>query len=145
MCFTAPVELLPLLPTSKAPAENFTGDVYVDPLCLPNESINLVAAAVHFTPGARTVWHSHPLGQTLYCSEGEGVVGTRDGVIVLTPGRTVQIAPGEEHWHGATADTFMTHIAMGAVPADGPSTIWGEPVTAEQYAAAPSRTAHPAT
>jgi quercetin dioxygenase-like cupin family protein len=129
------VELLPIYPTAKAPADNFTGDVYVDAIRTPEAPIHLVAAAVHFTPGARTVWHTHPMGQTLHCTAGRGLIGTRDGVIVLTPGRTVQIAPDEEHWHGAGPESFMTHIAIAQTPESGPATVWGEPVTDEEYEA----------
>lgn len=129
-------------PTAKAPADNFTGDVFVDAICLPSESIGLTVAAVHFTPGARTVWHTHPTGQTLHCTGGQGLVGTRDGTTVLTPGRTIQVAPDEEHWHGAGPENFMTHIAIVQAPEAGPATVWGEPVTAEEYAVAPAAQEH---
>jgi quercetin dioxygenase-like cupin family protein len=128
------VEHVTQTPTVKAPAERFTGDVYLNMIEAPVEPARLAAALVRFTPGARTNWHSHANGQTLYVTDGTGLVGTRDGGVVrVSAGQTVRCPPGEEHWHGGT-DT--THIAMVVGDADGDGTTWLEPVTDEQYAAA---------
>ncbi|MFF0161204.1 cupin domain-containing protein [Streptomyces sp. NPDC005263] len=124
-------------PTAKAPSERFTGDVYLNPIETPSAPAHLVAALVRFTPGARTNWHSHVKGQTLYITDGVGLVGTRDGSVVLaTAGETVKCPAGEEHWHGATDTTLMAHIAMLVGDESGDATTWLEPVTDEQYATA---------
>lgn len=131
------MELTQINPTAKAPAEAFTGDVYVTPLKAKDDESRLLAALVRFTPGARTNWHSHALGQALHCTEGEGVVVNRDGqVLRLRAGDTVWTPPGEEHWHGGTEDTVMCHIAMLVGTEQGDGTNWLEPVTDEQYRAA---------
>jgi quercetin dioxygenase-like cupin family protein len=123
--------------TAKAPAERFTGDVYVNPIKQKTEPSRLIASIVRFTPGARTNWHSHALGQTLFCTDGAGLVVSRDGTVIrLTPGETVWTPPGEEHWHGAGVDSMMSHLAMLEGVEDGDGTTWLEPVTNEQYAAA---------
>jgi quercetin dioxygenase-like cupin family protein len=98
-------------------------------------------ALVRFTPGARSNWHLHAVGQTLHVTEGIGLVGTRDGRVVrIRAGDTVVCPPGEEHWHGAAADTFMSHLAMlENLPGGEDPTTWLEPVPAEQYATANSR------
>jgi quercetin dioxygenase-like cupin family protein len=98
----------------------------------------MTVGLVRFTPGARTNWHSHAVGQTLHITEGVGLVGTRDGSVVrVRAGDTVVCPPGEEHWHGGTTDTFMSHLAMlETLPDGGDPTTWLEPVTAEQYQAA---------
>jgi quercetin dioxygenase-like cupin family protein len=131
------VEHVTQTPTVKAPAERFTGDVYLNMIEAPVEPARLAAALVRFTPGARTNWHSHANGQTLYVTDGTGLVGTRDGGVVrVSAGQTVRCPPGEEHWHGGTDTTLMAHIAMVVGDADGDGTTWLEPVTDEQYAAA---------
>ncbi|HKU35617.1 MAG TPA: cupin domain-containing protein [Paenarthrobacter sp.] len=128
-------------PTTKAPAERFTGDVYLQPLHAGEAPSKLIAAVVHFTPGARTNWHSHPLGQTLHCTEGTGLVGTRDGtVILMRAGDTVHTPPGEEHWHGAVPESLMSHLAM-VEHENGQSATWLEPVRDADYAAAHTQTA----
>ena len=131
-----------ILPTTTArgPAETFTGDVYVNTLHNGEAPSRLVAAMVRFTPGARTNWHSHPLGQTLHCTDGTGLVATRDGaVIVMRPGDTVHTPPGEEHWHGATTDSMMCHLAL--LENDGGETAtWLEAVTVHEYEAAQAQT-----
>lgn len=124
-------------PTVKAPAERFTGDVYLDMIAAPAEPARLAAALVRFTPGARTNWHSHALGQVLHITDGVGLVGTRDGdVIRVRAGETVKCPAGEEHWHGATDTDLMAHLALVVGDADGDGATWLEPVTDEQYAAA---------
>lgn len=131
------MELTGINPTAKAPADMFVGDVYVTPLKTPQDTSRLVASLVRFTPDARTNWHSHLVGQTLHCTEGEGLVARRDGqVLRLRAGDTVWTPPGEEHWHGGTNLTCMSHVAMLENDENGENTIWLEPVTDEQYAAA---------
>jgi hypothetical protein len=90
--------------------------------------------AVRFSPCARTAWHSHSLGQTLHVTESLGVVATRGQVMVMRPGDTVHTPPGEEHWHGALPDHFMTHLAMW----EGDDATWGDHVTEDEYRAPPS-------
>ncbi|MEY9872449.1 quercetin dioxygenase-like cupin family protein [Streptacidiphilus sp. MAP12-33] len=124
-------------PTGKGPAERFTGDVYLNLIDSGAEPARLTAALVRFTPGARTHWHSHTTGQTLYITDGVGLVATRDGQVVrVQAGQTVKCAAGEEHWHGGTDTTLMAHVAMVVGDGSGEDTTWLEPVTAEQYAAA---------
>lgn len=128
------MELEPLTPTAKAPAAAFTGDVYVNPIHTAHEPSRLIASLVRFTPGARTHWHSHALGQTLHCTDGEGLVVSRDGTTIrLRAGDTVWTPPGEEHWHGATEGNLMCHYALLEGTAEGDGTTWLEPVTDEQY------------
>jgi quercetin dioxygenase-like cupin family protein len=129
------MELQPVRPTAKGPARTFTGDVYVTPIYNGQEPSRMTVALVRFTPGAHTNWHSHAVGQTLHVTEGVGLVGTRDGSTVrVHAGDTVICPPGEEHWHGATDDTFMGHLAMlEALPDGGDPTTWLEPVTDGQY------------
>lgn len=123
-----------------APTETFTGTVHLTPLGAGMEPSRLAAALVRFTPGARTYWHSHPLGQVLHVTDGIALVATRDGQVVRArAGDTVVCPPGEEHWHGATPDTFTAHIAIQESGDDGPVT-WLEPVPDEAYAAADQRT-----
>ncbi|MFJ9871020.1 cupin domain-containing protein [Streptomyces sp. NPDC101165] len=120
--------------TAKAPAERFTGDVYLNMIEAPTEPARLAAALVRFTPGARTNWHSHANGQTLYITDGVGLVGTRDGSVVrVRAGQIVKCPAGEEQWHGGTDTTLMAHIAMVVGDADGDGTTWLEPVADEQY------------
>lgn len=131
------MELTPVDDTAKAPAQAFTGDVYVTPLQKAHEPSRLIAALVRFTPCARTHWHSHAVGQTLYVTEGVGLVATRDGTVIrIRAGDTVYTPPGEQHWHGATTTTCMAHIAMLEGVVDGDGTTWLEPVTDEQFSAA---------
>ena len=99
--------------TTKGPADWFTGDVYVDPVAAPAGTSTFAAAHVHFTPGARTAWHTHPHGQTIYVTEGIGRCQREGGPIeVIRPGDRVFFEPGENHWHGAAPNRFMAHIAM---------------------------------
>src|SRR5512143_3948143 len=123
-------------PSSKGPAEWFTGTVRVDPLFLEVKDPSRVTGAnVTFEPGARTAWHSHPLGQTLIVTAGCGLVQHWGGPVEeIRPGDVVRIAPGEKHWHGAAPITAMTHIAIHEYLA-GKAADWMEQVSAEQYLA----------
>jgi quercetin dioxygenase-like cupin family protein len=125
--------------TMTGPSEWFTGSVYIDPVAAPSEQSRLQASSVHFTPGGRTAWHTHPNGQTIFVTEGLGLAQRRDGPIeVIRPGDRVFFEPGEEHWHGAARNRFMTHLALVEVDGEGTSATWGDHVTAEEYAAAPT-------
>ncbi|MEV6638520.1 cupin domain-containing protein [Amycolatopsis sp. NPDC051371] len=126
---------IPVNDTVKTPAERFTGDVYLTMIKTPEPPSRLVASLVRFTPGARTNWHSHAVGQTLHVTDGIGLVVNRDGqVIRMRAGETVWTPPGEEHWHGGTDTTCMSHIAMLEGPEEGgDGTTWLEPVTDQQY------------
>jgi quercetin dioxygenase-like cupin family protein len=131
------VEREPVSPTVKAPAANFTGDVYITAVHRGAEPSRMVASMVRFTPGAHTNWHSHAVGQTLHVTDGVGLVVSRDGTVIrLRPGDTVHTPPGEEHWHGATREHFMSHFALFEGTADGDPTTWLEPVADEEYRAA---------
>jgi quercetin dioxygenase-like cupin family protein len=122
------------LETTPGPADWFTGAVYIDAVATPSEPSRLAAASVHFTPGARTAWHTHPNGQTIYVTEGLGLCQCRGGPIeVIRPGERVFFEPGEHHWHGATPDRFMTHLAMQQVDDHGSAVTWGEHVADEEY------------
>lgn len=116
------------------PVEWFTGTVRIDPLILKaNEPSNVTCASVTFEPGARTAWHSHPLGQTLIVAAGCGRVRHWGGPVEeIRPGDAVWIAPGEKHWHGAAPTTAMTHIAIQEQQ-DGKSADWMEKVNDEEY------------
>jgi quercetin dioxygenase-like cupin family protein len=119
-------------PSTKGPAEYFTGAVRVDYLFLPQEPARTSGAHVTFEPGARTAWHSHPLGQTLIVTSGCGQVQLWGKTIeIIRPGDVVCIAPGEKHWHGATAITAMTHIAIQE-QLEGKTADWQEKVGDEQ-------------
>lgn len=128
--------------TARGPAEWFTGAVYLDAVAAPAGSSRVSASSVHFTPGARTAWHSHPNGQTIYVLEGVGRAQRRGGAVeVIRPGDRVFFEPGEEHWHGAAPDRFMTHVAMLDVDDEGAAATWGEHVSDDEYRAAPRETA----
>jgi quercetin dioxygenase-like cupin family protein len=119
--------------SNKGPADWFTGAVRIDPLAQPPDPARVVAASVTFEPGARTAWHTHPLGQTLIVTAGSGWA-QRDGgpIEPLHPGDVVWFAPGEKHWHGATPTTSMTHIAIQE-RLNGKAVDWLEHVSDEQY------------
>lgn len=106
------MEKLDRQPSVKGPAEMFTADVYFDVIARGADPSRMRVNTVRFTPCARSAWHSHSLGQTLHVTEGLGIVATRDQVIIMRPGDTVHTPPGQEHWHGALPDHFMTHLAM---------------------------------
>ena len=122
--------------TTKGPSDWFTGDVYIDSLRNADEQSTVGCAHVRFTPGARTAWHTHPHGQTLYVTDGVGYVCRRGGEAQeIRPGDVVYIVPGEEHWHGATPDRFMAHVAIQESGPDGSPVTWLEHVTSEEYTA----------
>ena len=126
------------LATTTGPSTWFTGTVYIDTVATPTAGSRLSASSVHFTPGARTAWHTHPNGQTIFVTEGVGLVQHRGGLIeVIRPGDRVFFEPGEEHWHGAAPNRFMTHLAMLEVDDAGNSATWGEYVTDDEYGQQP--------
>jgi quercetin dioxygenase-like cupin family protein len=123
-------------PSGKGPAENFTGNVRIDPLFQNAEPARGFGASVTFEPGARSAWHSHPLGQTLIVTAGCGLVQSWGGPAErIRPGDVISSPPGEKHWHGATPATAVTHIAMQE-KLDGKVVEWMEKVSDEQYQAA---------
>src|ERR1700704_5510210 len=120
--------------TMAGPSEWFTGAVYVDAVAAPVDSSRLSASSVHFTPGARTAWHTHPNGQTIFVIEGVGLAQRRGGPIeVIRPGDRVFFEPGEGQRHGAAPDRFMTHLAMQQVDEQGSAVTWGEHVSDDEY------------
>ena len=121
------------LPSAKGPAENFTGSVRVDPLFRAKAPSRTSGSVVTFEPGARTAWHTHPLGQILVVTFGCGLVQNWGGPIEeIRPGDVVWCPPGEKHWHGATAATAMTHIAI-VEQLNGVAVNWMEKVSDEEY------------
>ena len=120
-------------PSSKGSADYFTGTVRIDPLFNPPAPARVLSASVTFEPGARTAWHSHPLGQTLIVTAGCGRIQRWGGPVEeIRPGDVIWIPPGEKHWHGAAAATAMTHIAIQE-QVDGKAADWMEQVSDEQY------------
>ena len=125
--------------TAKGPGEWFTGVVYVDAVAAAIGASRVSASSVHFTPGARTSWHTHPNGQTIFVTEGVGLAQRHGGPIeVIRPGDRVFFEPGENHWHGAAPTRFVTHIAMLDVDGEGNAATWGDHVTDDDYRAAQS-------
>jgi len=120
-------------PSQQGPADWFTGTVRIDPLFQTDPPARVTGAAVTFEPGARTAWHTHPLGQTLIVTSGLGLV-QRDGAPIeeIRPGDIVWFEPGEKHWHGASPATAMTHLAIQEA-LDGKAVEWMEHVSDEQY------------
>src|SRR6478609_5547317 len=115
--------------TQKGPADWFTGDVYIDAIAAP-AGTSTFSALVHFTPGARTHWHTHPFGQTIFVTEGVGRCQREGGPIEeIRPGDRVYFEPGENHWHGAAPTRFMAHIAIQEADESGSPVTWGEPVS----------------
>ena len=124
--------------TVPGPTDWFTGDVYIDAVAAAPQPARLQAASVHFTPGARTAWHTRPLGQTIFVTEGVGRCQRRSGPVeVIKPGDRVYFEPGEVHWHGAAPDRFMSHIAMQEADDSGSPVSWGEHVSDAEYETAP--------
>jgi quercetin dioxygenase-like cupin family protein len=123
------MKVIPKQPSGKGPGEWFTGDVWIDPVARSPEPSRLNIGSVHFTPAARTAWHAHDGGQTLYVTEGRGLVQSRgEAVVEVRPGDVIQTPDGEEHWHGAAPDHFMTHLSITTGDAQ-----WGEHVTDAEY------------
>ena len=120
-------------PSTTGPADYFTGIVRIDPLFSPPDPARVAGALVTFEPGARTAWHTHPLGQTLFVTAGCGWVQREGGPVEeIRPGDVVWFPPGEKHWHGATATTAMSHIAIQE-KLNGSPVDWLEHVTDAQY------------
>ena len=120
-------------PSGKGPAEWFTGTVRIDPLFGPPAPARAGGALVTFEPGARTAWHTHPLGQTLFVTSGCGWVQRAGGPVeVIRPGDVIWFPPGEKHWHGATATTAMSHIAVQE-KLNGSPVDWLEQVSDDEY------------
>ncbi len=132
-------------PSRKAPAQWFTGEVWMDPIIAAPGPARINALTVRFAPSARTAWHTHPLGQTLHILSGVGLIGLRGGpdndcsVRFMRPGDTVWIPAGVEHWHGAAPETAMVHLALQE-ERDGSAADWLEHVTDEDYLRAPCGT-----
>jgi quercetin dioxygenase-like cupin family protein len=123
------VDVEPEQPSTKGPAEWFTGDVWIDSVMTPQGSSQVNVGVVHFAPGARSAWHSHAGGQTLYVTEGRGRVQSRgDAVVELRAGDVHRTVDGDVHWHGAADDHLMTHLTI----TQGPAT-WGDHVTDAEY------------
>ncbi|QYF74638.1 cupin domain-containing protein [Cryobacterium sp. PAMC25264] len=131
------MQIEPRTPTVKNPAAQFAGDVWLDSVATPHtDDQRMTVVVVRFAPGARTAWHSHARGQYLRVTQGVARFGTRDGsVIEVYPGQTLYTPPGEEHFHAASQESFMEHIAM-LESADDPATttVWLEHITDEDYA-----------
>jgi quercetin dioxygenase-like cupin family protein len=124
-------------PTRRGPADSFTGTVWQDPIIETPAPARIRCGRVSFEPGARTAWHTHPLGQTLHVLQGVGRVQTWGGPVQeIRPGDTVWIPPSEKHWHGAAPETGMVHLAIHE-NLDGTHVTWLEKVTDEEYRAAP--------
>jgi quercetin dioxygenase-like cupin family protein len=133
-------------PSTKGPAEYFTGNVRIDPLFHAPDPARVTGALVTFEPGARSAWHTHPLGQTLIVTSGLGWTQCWGSPIEeIRPGDVVWCPPGVKHWHGATPTTAMTHIAIQERDADGKVVDWMEKVSDEQYLAGPRRGDLPAS
>jgi quercetin dioxygenase-like cupin family protein len=125
--------------TFRGPADWFTGPVFIDAVA---DAPPLSAIAVHFAPAARTAWHTHPHGQTIWVTEGIGLCQREGGSIeVIRPGDRVFFEPNENHWHGAAPNRIMTHIAIALADESGSPVTWGRHVTDEEYAQAPDVTA----
>ncbi|GGF20781.1 (R)-mandelonitrile lyase [Williamsia phyllosphaerae] len=119
--------------TGAGPEDWFTGTVQIDGIRNNDEQSAVACAHVRFAPGARTAWHHHPKGQTLYVTDGIGLVATTDGVQEIRPGDVVYIEPGEIHWHGATSERFMAHVAIQEADDRGEVVTWLEHVTDDEY------------
>jgi quercetin dioxygenase-like cupin family protein len=120
--------------TRKGPEAWFTGDVYIDAVASAPAPGRVQASLVHFAPRARTAWHTHPLGQTIYVTEGVGLCQKRGGPIeVIRPGDSVFFQADEDHWHGAAPNRFMVHLALNEADDDHAAVDWGEKVTDAEY------------
>lgn len=124
--------------STPGPADRFIGSVWIDEIAIAPEPARLRAFSVHFPPGARTAWHSHPHGQALHVMEGVGRVQREGGTIqAIRAGDTIQSDPNESHWHGSAPDHFMTHLALQEADEHGLDAAWGEHVSDEDYQATP--------
>ena len=122
------------LDTAAGPSDWFTGAVYIDTVAAVSDASRVSASNVHFTPGARTHWHTHPNGQTIFVLEGVGRCRRRGGEVEeIRPGDRVFFEPGEEHWHGAAPTRFMLHVAIAQADEAGSVVTWGDPVSDEDY------------
>jgi quercetin dioxygenase-like cupin family protein len=129
------MQVIPKRPTGKAPAERFTGDVWLDVIAEGQPPSRIRVSVVRFSPGARNAWHAHAVGQTLHVTEGIGRVQSRGAEVVeIRAGDTIHAEPGEWHWHGAAPDHFMTHLAMWEAPPEGAESEWGDLVSDDEYA-----------
>jgi quercetin dioxygenase-like cupin family protein len=125
--------------TAAGPSDWFTGAVFIDAIAAPSAASRIGAAHVHFAPGARTAWHTHPLGQTIWVTDGVGLCQRRGGPVeLIRPGDRVFFEPGEDHWHGAAPTRFMAHVAMQQADEEGNVVNWGEHVGDDEYATAPA-------
>ena len=116
------------------PSGWFAGSVYIDVVSLPSPTSRVMGGIVHFAPGARTAWHTHPAGQTIFATEGIGLVQREGGPVEeVRPGDRVSIEPGENHWHGATPARFHTQLAYQEADDSGEHTTWGRHLTDEEY------------
>jgi quercetin dioxygenase-like cupin family protein len=123
-------------PSRKGRAEWFTGNVWIDEIVVGVEPSRMRVFRVSFEPGARTAWHTHPVGQTLHVLSGTGLVQLASGpVLEIHPGDTVMVAPNERHWHGAAPGNTMVHLALQETDAEGVDVVWLEPVSDLEYAA----------
>lgn len=123
-------------PSRKGPSEWFTGTVWIDEIAIGNEPSRLRVFRVSFEPGARTAWHTHPVGQTLHVLTGSGLVQLKgQPVREIHPGDTITIAPNARHWHGAAANHTLVHLAIQEADAQGVDVVWLEPVTDQEYRA----------
>ena len=130
------MEIQPKQPSVKGPADWFTGNVWIDPIILGEKPSNLRANRVSFEPGARTAWHTHPVGQTLHVLTGSGLVQLEgQPVREIHPGDTVSIAPNELHWHGASEKNTMVHLAIQEADESNIDVVWLGHVTDEEYLA----------
>jgi quercetin dioxygenase-like cupin family protein len=128
----------PKQPSTKGPEQLFSGDVWIDTIATGQEPSRIRVNIVRFAPSARTAWHSHALGQTLYVTEGAGLMQSRgEEITQIRPGDVVYTPADEWHWHGATPDDFMTHISMteGVGESQKPESAWGDQVTDAEYRA----------
>jgi quercetin dioxygenase-like cupin family protein len=122
------------LDTMAGPGDWFTGSVHIDVVSMPSPTSRVMGGIVHFAPGARTAWHTHPAGQTIFVTEGVGLVQRQGGPVEeVRPGDRVSIDPGENHWHGATPTRFHTQLAYQEADDSGSHTTWGRHLTDEEY------------
>jgi quercetin dioxygenase-like cupin family protein len=132
------MEIVAKSPTTKASAEHFTGDAWIDRITVAEPPSRIRVNVVRFAPGARNAWHRHTAGQWLHVTEGIGRVQSRGGdVVEIRPGDTVYASPGEWHWHGAAPDHFMTHLAIWEATEGAADPEWGDQVTDAEYAVPP--------